>query len=116
MSSAGASSATYRKVVNRIATTLRQPAKHTRYPSDDFEAVAGRIDPESRQRALEWYRRGIRRGFIEACDALLDGQLQLKGRTLHSPPSVVISMRVRFRGERWRQQRFDFSAAELDFK
>ena len=111
-----AAPATYRKCVNRVARTLREPAQHTGYPSDDLEAVIDLIDVKSRERALEWYRRGIRRGFIEACDALLDGQLEMKEGTLYCPSDVVISVRVKFRGEPWERRTFEFTADELEFK
>jgi len=113
---AGASGATYRKVVNRVAKMLKEPPNHSKYPSDDFEAIADRIDEKARKRALEWYRRGIRRGFIEACDAMLDGQLKLKGSTLRCPSEVVISVRVKFRGEKWQKKQFTFSAEDLEFE
>jgi len=113
--SVDASSATYRKAVNKIAQELREPAHHTKFPSDDFDAIADLIDPQSRKRALEWYKRGIRRGFIEACDAVLDGQLKLKNKTLLCPPKVTISIRVKFKGQRWAKKTFTFEASELEF-
>ncbi len=112
----GASSATYRKVVNRLAQELREPAVHTRYPSDDFQALAKAIDPVSRKRALRWYKRGIRRGFIEACDAILDRQLKLKKNVLRCPPKVSIFVKVRFAGQRWSRMNFRFDAEDLDFE
>lgn len=112
----GAASATYRKVVKKIATTLRTPANHSQYPSEDFKAIVGLIDSRSQERALDWYRRGIKRGFIEACDAILDEQLELKKGTLYCPSRIEISVRVRFRGDDWQDKSFRFSAKELEFK
>lgn len=111
-----ASSATYRKVVNRVAKELHEPPHHSRYPSDDFDRGASLIDAKAKTRALQWYKRGMRRGFIEACDALLDGQLELKGKTLLCPPEVVISIRVKLKGSPWKKHSVKFSAEDLEFK
>ena len=110
-----AASATYRKAVNKVAKTLRVPPNHTRYPSEDFDAVTGLIDEEAKKRALHWYERGIRRGFVEACDAILDGQLELKAGTLYCPSKIVISVRIKFRGDEWQDRDFEFKAGDLDF-
>lgn len=59
----GASSATYRKVVKKIAEVLRIDPEHARHPSEDFETISDVIDDKSRDRAMEWYRRGLRSGF-----------------------------------------------------
>ena len=113
---AGASSATYRKAVNKVAEVLRIDPNHTRYPSEDFEAISDVIDEKSRERALEWYRRGLRRGFEEACDAIVDGELEFKNKTLYCPSEVVISVRVKFRGIPRQEKEFTFSADDLGFK
>lgn len=110
-----ASSATYRKVVNRVAKVLKEPPNHSRYPSEDFEEMVEMIDEKSRDRALQWYKRGVRRGFIEACDAMLDGQLELKNNTLYCPGNVQICVKVKFRGEEWERLRIKFSAEDLGF-
>jgi len=109
-------SATYRKAVNTIADALRIDPQHTRYPSEDLDLHAELIDEKSKERALEWYRRGLRRGFINACDAILEGDLELKGNTLYAPKKIVISVRVRFKGDKRRDKEFVFSSEELGFK
>ncbi|KEZ69277.1 hypothetical protein AAY86_15090 [Pseudomonas amygdali pv. tabaci str. ATCC 11528] len=111
-----ASSATYRKAVNRVAEALREPPNHSRYPSEDFEEIVDLIDEKSRDRAIQWYERGVRRGFIEATNAMLDGQLELKNNTLYCPSNVEISVRVKFRGEEWHKMRIKFTAKDLDFE
>lgn len=111
-----ASSATYRKAVNRVAKVLRVEPDHTRYPSEDFEAIADLIDEKSKERALQWYRRGLRRGFEEACDAVVDGKLEFKDGTLYCPSEVVISVRVRFKDTARIEKEYLFTAEELGFK
>jgi hypothetical protein len=114
--SVAAASATYRKATNRVAKKIRVRPKHTRYPSDDFDAVADLIDVKTQKRALQWYKRGIRRGFIEACDALLDGRLELKAGSLYCPSKLVISVRTRFRGSDWKKRVFKFKSGDFDFE
>ena len=111
-----ASSATYRKAVNKVAKVLKEQPNHSRYPSDDFEEMVELIDEKSRDRAIQWYKRGVRRGFIEACDAMLDGQLELKNNILYCLNNVEISVRVKFRGEKWEKMRIEFSAKDLGFE
>lgn len=112
----GAASATYRKAVNKVAQAIRVDPNHTRYPSEDFESISDLIDEKSRERALQWYRRGLRRGFEEACDAIVEGKLELKGKTLYCPNEVVISVRVKFKDTSRSEMEFTFSADELGFK
>lgn len=112
----GGVSATYRKAVNRVAKALRVDPDHTRYPSEDLETIADLIDEKSKERALKWYRLGLRRGFIEACDAVLEGELELKESTLFCPQEVIISVRIRFKGGPQEDRDFSFTAKELGFK
>jgi hypothetical protein len=111
-----ASSATYRKATNKLAKAIRISPKHSSYPSGDFEAVTGLIDQKSRGRALKWYKRGIRLGFIEACNALLDGRLEFKNGTLYCPNKFTVSRKMRFRGQAMHELHFKFKAEDLDFK
>ena len=109
-------SATYRKAVNKISDALRINPQHTKYPSEDLETNSELIDGQSKERAMEWYRRGLRRGFINACDAILEGNLELKNSTLYSPEKIVISVRARFKGNKKQDKEFTFSSEELGFK
>lgn len=113
---AAASSKTYKKVVNTLAKVLRVKPNHGEFPSEDFQDMADLVDEKSKERAMKWYRRGLRRGFEGACDAILDDKLELKKGTLYCPSEVVISVRVKFRGEKWQDKEFTFTADELGFK
>lgn len=112
----GAASATYRKVVNKIAEALQIEPLHTRYPSDDLDFYVDQIDDKSKDRALKMYRKGLKRGFINACDAILKGELELKRNTLYAPKKVTISVKITFKGERGKSEKFVFTAKELGFK
>ena len=115
-SPAAASSKTYRKVVNKIAKVLRIKPNHSSFPSDDFEEMADLVDEKSKERAMKWYRRGIKRGFEEACDAILENEIELKNNTLTCPNEIIVSVRVKFRDEEWQDKEFKFTADELGFK
>jgi hypothetical protein len=80
--------------------------------------VTDLVDVKSRERALKWYRMGLRRGFAEATDAVVDGGLEYKARTrtLYCPKKVVISVGVAFRGVLREEKQFTFTAKELGFK
>ena len=115
-STAAVASATYRKAVNKIADALRIDPQHTRYPSEDLDIHADQIDEKSKERALKMYRKGLRRGFINACDAILEGDLELKKNILYAPKKVTISVRIKFKGKKWKTEEFEFSSDELGFK
>jgi hypothetical protein len=102
--------------VNKIADALRIDPQHTRYPSEDLDVHADRIDEKSKDRALKMYRKGLRRGFINACDAILEGDLELKQNTLYALGRITISVRIKFKGEKWKDEEFVFSSGELEFK
>jgi hypothetical protein len=111
--SRAAAPATYRKAVNKVAKSLRVEPTHTRYPSEDFELVAGLIDPKSRERALDWYRRGLCRGFREA---VVGGHLKVTNGVLTCiRKKVVIAVGVRFAGAKKKRKEFRFTANELGF-
>ena len=70
----------------------------------------------SKERALQWYRRGLLRGFKEACDAVVEGKLEFKENTLYCPPKVVISVRIQFKGTSgMEEKKYTFTAEELGF-
>ena len=81
--------------------------------------MLGNIAPETDKRAWTWYRRGIRRGFIAACDALLkeDGELTLEENTLRcNNPIVDVSVSVKLRRQAPGKHAFRFKPEELGFR
>jgi hypothetical protein len=111
-----AASPTYRKAVNKIADALQIDPLHTKYPSEDLDFHVDQIDEKSKDRALKMYRKGLKRGFINACDAILEGDLEIKDKTLYAPKKVTISVKIKFKGEKWRSEEFVFSSKELGFE
>ena len=106
----------YRKVVNKFAEALRVDPNHTQTPSEDFRDMLALMDQKSRERAVEWYRRGLRRGFDEATTAVAEGKIKFKDGTLVCPGKVVLTCKIRFRGLKPKAQEFEFTADELGFE
>ena len=67
-----ASSKTYRKTVNGIAEALDQEPNHSSRPSLDFETALEGIPEAIKQKAIEWYVRGIKRGMAKATDLMAE--------------------------------------------
>lgn len=111
-----ASSATYRKATKKLANVLSLDPQNSKYPKEDFDFMLDKVDEKSKERALEWYRRGIKRGIIYATDLVLKEILELKNKTLYAPNQVNVSVRIRFKGEDWNSSEFNFSAEELGFE
>ena len=142
-SAAAASSATYRKVNNALADAVGVEPNHTQYPSGDFERLAKSskkrmkslekdlanankrikalkkgLAKADKKRLLESYKEGLRRGYITACDSLInpDGELSLKGGELFCD-SKHIKIRARMKVDReWHVKTFDFHRKELEFE
>ena len=74
------------------------------------------LNDRSKKRALYYYQRALRRGFIEACDALLDGRLELKNGELYCRrKKLVISRKFKFSDKSSETRKFEFDAEDLDF-
>jgi hypothetical protein len=111
-----ASSKTYQKVNRKLAKVAGVPMKHSRFPSEDFEVMTDLLKDRSKERALQYYERALRRGFIEACDALLDGRLELRNGELYCRrKKVVISRKFRFSDRSSETRRFEFKPKDLEF-
>ena len=117
------SAKTYRKAVNMLSDALGIEPTHTKYPKEDFEDLVDiaheMTDPEAiKRRMVRWYRLGIRRGYIRACDAIIhpDGELSLQGGTLYcNSESVKIRVRLKMDGK-WHKRTFEFSGEDLEFE
>jgi hypothetical protein len=112
---AAASSATYKKVNNALGPIAGVHVKHGYFPSKDFEVMTEHLKGRSKERAFQYYERGLRRGFIEACHALLDGRLELKEGELYcSRQKIVISRKFNFSDGSSETRNFEFEAEDLD--
>ena len=112
-----ASSKTYRAAINLLTDELDIEPMHTRRPSTDYRRAVDLVGDELRDRARKYYRLGIRRGFIAACNRMLKGDLELEGKTLWLHRSrVTVKVEIRHApGDEKRPDSFQFSQGELEF-
>jgi hypothetical protein len=62
----GASSATYRTAVNKVAKAIKRKPRHTRYPSKDLDDIVRKIPGVLDQEIIKWYKLGVKRGMRKA--------------------------------------------------
>ena len=115
---AEASSKTYRHATNLLADELDVEPDHTDRPSEDYSRAVDLVGDKLRERARKYYRLGIRRGFIDACDRMLQGDLTLDGDTLWlSGGGITVSVKVRLAPDDDKQsESFKFRPSQLEFK
>lgn len=115
---AEASSKTYRHATNLLADELDIEPDHTDRPSEDYLRALDLVGDKLRARARKYYRLGVRRGLIAACDRMLQGDLTLDGDTLRlSEGGVTVTVKVRYApDDNKKRQSFKFTPAELEFE
>jgi len=111
-----ASSTTYRKATNEVAKKLKLKADHTKYPSDDFKEITDLIPDKIKDKALKWYKIGIKRGLMKATDLMLDGKIHKKGDTIYCPNSFDIKVKTKFSGEKWTKRKYKINAEDIGFE
>ena len=112
-----ASSKTYRAATNLLADELDIEPGHTSRPKADYERAVDHVGDRLRKRARKYYRLGIRRGFIAACNRMLKGDLRLKGDTLWLYKAhVTVKVNVSYApGDERERDSFRFTMSELEF-
>lgn len=111
-----ASSATYRKATNMMAKQLRIDPEHTEYPSDDFKEMADLIPEKVREKALQWYKMGIKRGLAKATDMMLEGKISKRKNTVFCPSNFEVKVITKFAGEKWKSRKYTIRAKDIGFK
>ncbi len=111
-----AASATYRKATNEVASRLRVEAEHTKYPKDDFMRIAGRIDENSKRRALAFYELGLRRGLRRATDLFADRTIRYRKGAVEAPARLKVNVRIKFSGSQWQSRSFTIKTKDIGFK
>jgi hypothetical protein len=110
-----AASATYRKAVNGITKATKQKPNHSRYPSLDLEEALESIPEAMKQKAIEWYIRGIKRGMAKATDLMAEQVIYFKDAAVYAPQKINISVRTKFKGEDWERHELDVESSEIGF-
>ena len=111
-----AASATYRKAVNGIAEALDQEPNHSRHPSLDFEAALEGIPDAIKQKAIEWYIRGIKRGMAKATDLMAEQKIYVREGTVYAPKTIKVKVRTKPSGSEWERQEIVVQAREIGFE
>ena len=114
---AGASSKTYRHAINILADELDIEPVHSDRPSQDYLHAVELLGDKLREHARKYYRLGIRRGLIVACDRMLEGKLTLEGDTLWLPNAgVTVKVKIRYApGDDKESDSFRFTPSQLEF-
>ncbi|MDC9521326.1 hypothetical protein PSH55_09355 [Pseudoalteromonas sp. Angola-31] len=115
-SSVAASCATYRKVVDGIAKAIKTVPHHTKYPSEDFREMIDEIPEAMREKALQWYERGIKRGMSKATDLMAKGEIYREGNIVHAPKSIKVQTKIKVSGGAWEKYSVTVKAKDIGFK
>ena len=111
-----ASSATYRKAVNGLAEALDQEPNHSSRPSLDFEAALEGIPEAIKQKAIEWYVRGIKRGMAKATDLMAEKKIYVQDGTVYAPKTIKVKVRTKFSSGEWEQREVVVQSHEIGFE
>lgn len=111
-----ASSATYRKAVNGIAEALDQEPNHSSDPSLDFESALESIPDAIKQRAIDWYIRGIKRGMAKATDLMAEQKIYVQDGTVYAPTKIKIKVRTKLSGGEWERREVVVESREIGFE
>jgi hypothetical protein len=111
-----AASATYRKAVTGIATAVNKTPLHSRYPSVDLNVALQGIPVAMREKALEWYVRGIKRGMAKATDLMVEKKIYLKGDEVCAPATMAVNVQVKFSDTKWKPLKLKVRARDIGFK
>ncbi len=111
-----AASATYRKATNKIATTLGREPLHSRSPRQDFELLVDDLPASIKERALQWYERGIKRGIAYATDKVVDGTFKLDDDgSLIAPDIFSLKVRTKILNGKWESHKIEIDPEDVGF-
>lgn len=108
-------SATYTIASQKVAGALGKKARYSGRPSQDLEEIVADIPEAMKEKALEWYLRGIKRGMTKATNLMLDGKIYMQDGAVFAPDTITVKVRTRFRNEEWSSKEFKVKASEIGF-
>lgn len=94
---------------------MNQVPRHGSLPSKDFEDLTQAIPEALREKALEWYELGIKRGMRYATDRMADGTIHMEKGQVLAPHSFELKLKVRFAGGEWEPRPVKVRAADIGF-
>lgn len=107
--------ATYVIANKAVAGALGRKAKLTGSPKIDLEDIVDDIPEAMKEKALEWYLRGIKRGMRKATDMMLNGEIYMQEGTVIAPDVMMIKVRTRFKNEEWSSRKYEIKASDIGF-
>lgn len=115
-SPAGAASATCRKAVNGIADALNQEPSHSKYPGLDLDAALDGIPEALKEKAIEWYIRGIKRGMAKATDLMVSNEIYFENGVVYAPQKIKVNVKTKFAGGNWEPLEVIVKPSEIGFE
>lgn len=112
----GAASATYRKAVNGIADALNQEPSYSKYPSLDLDAALEGIPEALKEKAIEWYIRGIKRGMAKATDLMASNKIYPENGFVYAPQKIKVTVKTKFAGGNWAPLEVIVKSSEIGFE
>ncbi|WLV39299.1 hypothetical protein [Morganella morganii] len=111
----GAVCATYRIAHKKVAVALGKEAQHTGSPKMDLDEIVADIPEAQKEKALEWYLRGIKRGMKKATDLMLEGEIYAEDGMVFAPDTMTVKVKTRFKNEEWSSREFKIEASDIGF-
>lgn len=105
-----------RKAVTGIAGAVGREPVHTQFPSVDLDLALETIPEAMREKAMEWYIRGIKRGMAKATQMMADGEITMEGDTVVAPAKMKVRVRTRHAGGDWEKHEITVKADEIGFE
>lgn len=115
-SSVAAASATYRKAVIGIAEALNKEPSHSQSPSHDLNSALEGIPEALKEKAIDWYTRGIKRGLAKAIDLMAEQKIYHDHGTVYVPRKIKIKVKMKISGHEREQREIEVLANEVCFK
>jgi TPR repeat protein len=109
-------SATYTIANQKVAEALGKKAKHSGKPSLDLDEIVADIPEAMKEKALEWYERGIKRGMKKATDLMLAGEIHMQDGAVLAPKTITIKVRTRFKNEEWNSRKYIIKTSDIGFE
>ncbi|MFM2478544.1 hypothetical protein [Celerinatantimonas sp. MCCC 1A17872] len=69
-----------------------------------------------REKALQWYKRGIKRGMRVATDLMAEGEIYKEADIVHAPNSMKVKSKIKMSGGDWEKYSVTVKAKEIGFK
>jgi hypothetical protein len=105
----GASSATYRTAVNKVAKAIKRKSK-------DLDDIVRKIPGVLDQEIIKWYKLGVKRGMRKATDLMAENAIYKKGEAVYAPDDMMVKVRVRIAGKPWKKVEIHVKPKQIGFK